>query len=199
MITRETSAGSTPKSEVLAAPRPDGLEVRVEGKRLTIVRVWRTWSLIFLTGWALMWDSMMFPMIWREISRGHLSAATFMSVHFCVGVFVTYYTLAHWVNDTEITVADGELTISHGPLPWIGDIRRSVHDLDQLYVVEESAHTWNRGWTKNYRLNAVTTNGRCLKLLTLSEREEAVYIEDQVEKHIGIADRRVPGELPRSA
>ncbi|HET6765438.1 MAG TPA: hypothetical protein VFH27_17250, partial [Longimicrobiaceae bacterium] len=54
------------------------------------------------------------------------------------------------------------------------------------------------GTTITYSLHARCTDGRTVRLLSgLAEHAQALYVEQQVERHLRIADRPMPGEWGR--
>jgi hypothetical protein len=120
----------------------------------------------------------------------------FPVVHVAVGIGVTYWTLARLVNHTTVRLSSGQLTIRHGPLPWAGGGTLSSGDLAQLYR-EEVLHRSRNGVRASYRLSAVLHDQSKRRLLTCDAADTALYVEQQVERYLGIADRRVAGEMPK--
>lgn len=91
---------------------------------------------IFLAFFCLAWNAFLVvglsesqeetPMLWLFL--------LFPIVHVAVGVGLTYYTLAGFLNFTEVTVRGGTLTVRQGPLPWKGNRTLSAIDLAQPAV-----------------------------------------------------------------
>ncbi|HEX6037164.1 hypothetical protein, partial [Longimicrobium sp.] len=73
----------------------------------------------------------------------------------------------------------------------------STASLEQLFCTEQVIRGRN-GVSLRYGVDAVLKDGRHLKLATaLDVREQALYIEQTIEKRLGIVDRRVRSEMAR--
>jgi hypothetical protein len=111
-----------------------------------------------------------------------------------VGVGITYYVLCGWLNRTRITVGRGKVSVRHGPLPWFGNLEMDSSALKQLYVKEVISNSRN-GTTVRYDLNALTREGRSIKFAGgMETSDQALYIEQEIEKFLGIKDGPVKGE-----
>lgn len=177
---------------------PSGIAVENRGSDLQIVRRWFTPVAFFLVFFCIAWNS--FLIFWYTMAIGVGAPwifKVFPIVHVAVGVGLTYFTVACFVNTTVIAVQSGQLSVRHGPIPWPGNRTLDATQISQFYCKETVRHGENGSQT-SYHLHAVTTDGRNLKLLSgLTTSEQAVSIEQQLEKHLGIEDRPVSGELPR--
>lgn len=130
-----------------------------------------------------------------------LVAILFPICHVAVGVGLTYFTAAQFLNSTTIRVSQGSLSILHGPLPWRGVRDIPVRDIEQVYC-KEKAYQNRRSTRYVYEVYTILRGrnpvGDSVKLLGgLLEAEQALYIEQALEKHLGLADRSVGGEIPR--
>jgi hypothetical protein len=115
-----------------------------------------------------------------------------------VGVGLTYFTLAGFLNQTTIEVDTFRLSIRHGPLPWFGNCTLPAAEIGQLYCQERTRRQNNGGSSTTYSVSAVTKGGRQVKLVsTLEDQDQALFIEQQIEQYLGIEDRPVGGELAR--
>lgn len=181
-------------------PLPSGLRVDDTGLNFRIVRRWFSAKFLFLVFFCIAWDS--FLVFWYSIAFGSDKTPWVMIVfpvaHVAVGIGLTYFTLAGIVNRTFVEVMSGHLIVRHGPLPWRGNHAVPTMDLDQLYVTEHVSHSRNGGSSVAYQLNARLRTRRTIKLLSgLEEADQALFIEQQLERHLGIEDRPVGGELRR--
>jgi len=116
--------------------------------------------------------------------------------HLAVGVGLTYFMLAGFLNTTRVRIANSVMTVRHGPVPWFGNRTIPAADIEQLYCTEHTRQRSDERTSTTYRLNAVLSGGKKVKLLSgLTEADQALFIEEKVETHLGIEDRRVRGEM----
>jgi len=67
-------------------------------------------------------------------------------------------------------------------------------ELRQLYTKEIISQS-KSGSSASYEIHAISTRGRNIKLLRgLDTSEQALYIEQEIEKYLHIEDRPVKGE-----
>lgn len=164
---------------------------------------WRWWKpeIVFLLVFVIAWDA--FLLYWYfglNEARG-LLFKIFPIAHVAVGVGLTYYVLAGFVNRTTVTATSG-LCVQHGPLPWRGNRTIAATDLKQLYVKQvEHTHRdkqWGRTTTLTHDLCALLETGREVHLLRrLDHAGQGKYLEHTFEKYLGIDDRRIAGELAK--
>jgi hypothetical protein len=134
---------------------------------------------------------------WESPSTGMLSI-----VSAAIGAIgLSYYALAGLVNRTIIRAGRERLRIYHAPLPWLGTLDLPVADVQQLYAARRVIRRGRRmgfGVSVSYMLRAVLQNERQREIVGgLREAEDALYLEQELESHLGIPDQAVPGELPR--
>jgi hypothetical protein len=109
------------------------------------------------------------------------------------GLMFGYGTLVALLNSTTITVSGGLLHVTSGPVPVARDKRIVARMLKQLYVKSEAVQS-----RVFYALYAATTDGRDVKLLSgLSTQDEVHFLEQEIEKFLGIEDRPVSGKTVR--
>jgi hypothetical protein len=182
----------------LQVPRPPGFVVDDSGMALTITRRWFSCAFIFLAFFCVAWDS--FLVFWYSMAFAMNAPwifKVFPVIHLAVGIGLTYFTLAGFLNRTTITVDGEALSIHHGPLPWWGNCRLPVDQLEQVYCQQQTNRGRN-GVSYSYTVNAVMKEGSKRTLVSgLTEQDHALYIEQQLERYLGIQDRPVPGEMPR--
>jgi hypothetical protein len=117
----------------------------------------------------------------------------FPIVHVAVGVGVTYSTLAGFINRTTLRLDSQKFSVQYDPLPWSGEVKVSVNELDQLYCKESSSSSDN-GTFYSYQLCAILKDGRKLDLVkNLESPDLAAYLEQQIESWLRIPDREVAG------
>lgn len=120
-----------------------------------------------------------------------------------LGIFLAYSTLANMVNTTTVSLVDGLLRVTHGPLPWPGDKRIYASDIEQIFC-EAYRFEVRRGrgparpetaYLLRMKLRGADTE---VLLQDFEHAQEALYIEQVLESAMGIIDARVEGELPRA-
>lgn len=184
-----------PRPEI---PLPTSLQVTRVGDALEIRRRWFTPVVLFLVFFCVAWDG--FLVFWYSMAaRGNAPwiFILFPLIHVAVGVGITYSTLATLFNSTVITVRRGSLAIRHGPLPWAGNLNLERGQIDQLYC--RRTHRRNRHGTATFHeVWLKSRDGRTRKILGNGiDLDQALVIEQQIERALGIPDRPVHGEIER--
>ena len=178
-------------------PEPSAVSVGYSGPGLRIVYDWFSWGVIFHAFFCIFWDSSVVAWYLKALSsNGPWLAMVFPVFPAAIGLGLTYCTLAGFLNDTTVTV-DGELlTIRHGPLPWWGNRTLYTDTLKTLYTQQK--RDWNEGGVTGTifvpspkmgaKWSSSPDSGRRIKLL---------FIQQRIEKHLGIEHRYVLGEVSR--
>jgi hypothetical protein len=179
------------------APLPPALSVRTEADTLVITRRWRSAAAWFLLFFAVFWNG--FMVVWHGISLA--SGAWFMSafglIHTAVGLFLIYYVAALFVNSTVIRASRGGLSVKTGPLPWKGDCTLDASSATQFFCTEK-IHRGKNGSSTSYTVEVVLPGNQRRSLATgLPDPDQAIFIEQQLERHLGITDVPVAGEHGR--
>lgn len=177
---------------------PDGLVVERQGGTLEIRRRWFTPALFFLLFFCVAWNA--FLVFWYSIAfstRAPWIMKVFPLAHVAVGVGLTYSVVAGFLNRTCIRAGEGLLTVRHGPVPWFGNHTLPVPGIDQLYCRRRTRSNRN-GHSILYEVWIRTHDGKTRKLVgnDLTE-DQALAIEQQIERALRIRDRHMPGELER--
>ena len=188
---RASAIAERPK--VAAPPR---FSVDTFGSELEISRSWFSPGVFFLVFFCVIWDG--FLVFWYSIAFTQDDVPWIMilfpTLHLAVGVGLTYFVLCCFVNRTRIKVSMGQLTVRHGPLPWPGNYTLNSAEVEQLYC-QSKFHNSKNGGRYTYEVHAVLLDGTKQKLVSgLDDPDQAIFIEQQLEDHLRIEDRRVPGE-----
>jgi hypothetical protein len=118
--------------------------------------------------------------------------------HVLVGLGLTYYTIAGFINHTFITVNRQWLTVVHGPLPWFSNKHIEIAQINQLYAEEVRSQSSRRGTSFSYQLNAILQDNIKLKLLAgLPSADVALFLEQCIEEYLLLKDKPVIGEMPK--
>lgn len=173
---------------------PDKLALNRRGSEIEIVRTWFGSQVLFMTFFAVFWDGFLYFWYAKLGDSPDPMMRYFPMIHVAVGIGITYYVLCGWFNRTCITVGRGKVSVRHGPLPWFGNLEMEASALKQLYAKERITSSRN-GTTVRYDLNALTSDGRSIKFVGgMENSDQAVYIEQEIEKFLGIKDGQVKGE-----
>ena len=171
---RHTSQPSLPSKPAGDVPVPDRFTVTDEGHELTIQYRWFQWALFFLLFFAIAWDS--FLIGWYSMFTGGggppgifgIVFFVFPIAHVAVGVGLTYFVVAGFLNSTVIRVADGMLSVRHGPMPWRGNLNLPTDQIEQIYCQKKLRTSSNDDGppttSTHYELHAVV-NGQKRRLL----------------------------------
>jgi hypothetical protein len=175
-------------------PKPRGIKVDDDGYRLRIRRRWFGPQYIFLLFFCIAWDA--FLVFWYSMAF-QVDAPWIMVVfpiaHVAVGVGLTYFVLAGLLNTTTITADPQELMVRHRPIPWRGNVKYAASQIRQLYVKRDKAEV---NGSKTFSLYALLLNRKAVKLLSgLLEPSQGQFIEQEIERHLGIAPEAVKGEV----
>lgn len=174
---------------------PAKIEITRSFDRLQIVRKWLGLQYYLLTPFTIAWDASL--LFWGLIFLfpGPLFLWLFLLVHVAAGIGITYYTLTGYVNKTVIDVDVNFLTIKHGPLPMGSNKKISSRALRQLYCTRREYFSPLLNDYATCDVHAITDDPKNIKLLDDLSREQALFIEREVEKFLNIEDRRVKGEI----
>lgn len=198
----ETPAKRKPSGDV---PVPDRFTVENDGYELIIRQRWFQWGLFFLLFFAIAWDS--FLVGWYSMFAGGggppgvfgIVFFVFPIAHVAVGVGLTYFVLAGFLNSTVIRVADGVLSVRHGPVPWRGNLDLPIDGIEQIYCQNKlSTSRHDNGHTStsmSYEVHAVVAGQKRMLLSGLQAADQAWFVEQSLERFLNIEDRAVPGEM----
>lgn len=195
------------------APQPEGITVREEsegsgepgyrdapgaGPSITLVRRWFTPQVVFLLFFCIGWDSFLFfwyASAFKGSGPFSLLMVVFPVAHVAVGVGLSYYTLAGFLNRTTFRLDHQAFSIRHAPLPWKGNRRIPRDEITQLFC-EEVVTQGKNGPSSTYWLSAVLTGERKLRLASMP-LDQARFLEERLEEKLALPDVAVPGEIPR--
>jgi len=173
---------------------PRGFSVVEDARGLQIIYRWFSAGFVFLLFFAITWNAILVG--WHSMAFAAKSwfMSVFSIVHTGVGVGLAYIVLCGFVNQTIVSVRDGKLTVRHTPLPWPGNTALDARSLKQLYAKEKVVST-KKGQSYHYALYAIDDSGtRRVVLKKLTSVEQAVFLEQQIERFLQIEDRAVSGE-----
>ena len=172
--------------------KPRSINIDKRGTDLTITWSWFNWGLLFLAFFCTLWDGFLVFWYMTALSAKPIVwiALVFPLGHMAVGIGLTYFTLAGFLNKTSIRVTRGRVSVSHGPLPWPGALSIPVSEIEQFFVTEKVGSKGSR----SYNLCMLDKNNVRKEFLKLNSEDLAGFIEQALEKHLKIENRAVTGE-----
>ena len=113
-----------------------------------------------------------------------------------LGGLCVYALVMMLVNRTVVEVTKEHVSISHGPLP--GLLRRRIVNAREIAQVYCEEHSWRMkiGVTDyDYELKVILVDGRRVSLLPdIPNAQQAAFLEQEIERRLGIIDRPVSSE-----
>jgi len=174
---------------------PKQMKIEEQPNELRIYRKWWSNKMIVLIPFAVFWDGFMVAWYSISLSHGQWGMAAFGTIHLLVGICITYYLVGAIKNTTLVRVNQNGFDVSHGPIPFPGINRLVPGTLDQVYCKEKVRHG-KGGPSYSYEVYAVTKEGKEEKIVSsLATSEQALFMEQAIEKYLGIKDRPMPGEM----
>jgi len=176
---------------------PKGMTLADRGTYLEITRPWSKTVGCFLILFSAFWWfalSEFLPELWFN-SSGNAGWERFIPVlHVIAGIGVGYSAIAFLLNTSYIYTDKSRMEIRHRPIPWRGNKVLEASQLGQLYV-KETIHRNKNSTSKSYDVRAKTYSGGDIKILSgLQNSQQAIFIEQQLEKYLDIENMRVRGE-----
>lgn len=185
----------TTKNTAALNPLPSGMQTLHDRDAFIIRRNWFSPMAFFLVFFCIFWNGFMIFWMYTTLTKGIWIMAAFGSIHALIGLGMLYFTIASFINKTDISVDPNYLSVRHYPLPWIGSKKIRVHEISQLYCKKHVTHSKN-GTRTSYRVYVITQNNREQKLVSgLNSPNQAQYIEQEIEVILGLENQTVTGEL----
>ncbi|MCH7225475.1 hypothetical protein [Haloferula sp. A504] len=192
--------------ESVTSPQPIARPEVELPKRFTIERAnqtlaisWRWFSpaVLGLLFFAVFWNG--FLIVWHTIalSQGAWFMSVFGLLHTGVGVFLAYWVVAKLMNRTTVYVSKDWIQVRLGPIPWSGKQDLKREGIVQLFC-KEKVQRGKNGTSQTYQVEVVL-EGNLRKTLVkgLESADQAIFVEQQIEKYLGLADVPVDGEYGR--
>ena len=108
-----------------------------------------------------------------------------------------YFALNKLLNSTEVRVNREQLVVKRGPLPPRQNTRINSQDIWQLYVKRQVSGS-GKNKSVTYPVYVVDKNDQHKELVPgLGTPQYALYIEQEIERFLGLQDLAMPGEHER--
>lgn len=174
--------------------RPPGLVIEKSGYgELLIKQSWFNLGLFFMLFFCIAWDG--FLVFWYANALNGNPAngmdwimIIFPVVHVSVGVGVTYYVVAGFLNTTKIHIDDEWLTVRHGPVLWFGkrDLRTDEIQSVELEYSYSSNYSTSSGMNNHYSVCVQDTDGKQISLVKHLKTAQATFIAWQVANRLDV-------------
>ena len=200
---RESSAEPVePRSAIL---QPEDVHVEDTATHLRLSKRWYQPGLFFLFFFCIAWNA--FLIGWYAIGSSasmpfgfKLIMMVFPIAHVAVGVGLTYKVLTGFLNRTVVEVLSHQLSLHHTPLPWKGNRTMATSEIKQLFCRKRRRSRNQQGVAAfgNYDLVVVLHSGKQVILVKgENDLDHLLYLEQQIEKRLGIKDQAMRHEAPR--
>jgi hypothetical protein len=180
---------------------PRGFRVDDDGIRLRIERRWFSPVHLVFVGFTVLWFAFLGFWFWVS-ARLDAPRAFFLFplIHVAVGAGLAYVTLAFLLNRTVVEVDRADrVTVRTGPVPWRRDVEIPSGEVAQVFSTEKRYRQQDGTENSLYAVEVLTRDGRRLPLVRglMSAAEQALFLEEAIERRLGLPDRPVAGEVPR--
>jgi hypothetical protein len=193
-------ASARPESvERAPAALPQGFDLKRSEDSFKISWRWFTAGKLLLIPFAIAWNA--FLVGWYDTALSS-DAPWFMVVfpmaHVAAGIAIAWVAVANLVNRSWVTIEGGTLRVRHGPMPWWPRPTLPARDVEQLYCTRKVRQSKN-GTSVTFELRAVTRDHAGQLLLGgLDKLEQALWLEQEIERRLDIRDRPVAGEVSKT-
>jgi len=174
-----------------AVAMPTSIRVQHDGRTLLITRRWYDRGEL----WILFLGVLMLPLLVLGVYRVFVVVTDgyrFLSLLLLLlPLSYLYVGLCNLLNSTEIRVGQSWLTVRHVPVPGRRSRMIAARHINQLYCT--TVYQARTSQTVLAVEIVMTGGDRQLLLADLSTLEEAEFIEQEIARYLGIADRPVVG------
>jgi hypothetical protein len=178
-------------------PTPETMTLQSTMDGLEIIRKWFSPKVYGLLVFCILWDGFMVVWFFIALTQKQWAMAAFGTIHGAVGVGLTYLLVCSFINRTHIQINFRELKIFHEPLPWPGKKVIPIGEVKQGFT-KEKIHRGKNSTRYTYDVWYLDQADEEHKLLSgLDRLEHALYVEQEIEKTLGIKDTPVSGEVNR--
>ncbi|GJM35165.1 MAG: hypothetical protein DHS20C18_41660 [Saprospiraceae bacterium] len=178
---------------------PVGIESFQTNFELDFEINWRKTSkgLGFFLFFTLFWNGIVGIFVVAGLATGQYGMLLGISIHLLIGIGLLYYVLATMLNTTYITVGHRELTVEHRPLrfPFYPNRYLPISDIEQVFIERYVASKSNNSPNFAFRVKLIDRNKKRIDLIKgLKHPDQALYIEQEIEKFLKIQDQHVEEE-----
>jgi len=191
--------GRFPEVERPEVPLPERFRTGKDADGAYVSWRWFRPVTLFLLVFAIGWNGFLVG-FFTMASKGGAPPVFFLFplIHVAVGVGIGYAALTGLLNSTTVRVGGGTLRIRHAPLPWTGNRTLRRDEIEQLWCARKVGASKHGSGPVTFEVRARLKGGKSLTLLKgLDAEDQALFLEQRIERGFGIRDRPEAGELPR--
>ncbi|KAB0301858.1 hypothetical protein F2Z80_22785 [Vibrio fortis] len=179
---------------------PEGMTISSSFDGMKIERRWFSNQTLFMTVFVVVWDSFLFYWYSNALSSGGFTkenavTLAFPLIHLAIGVFLTYYVIACYLNKTTVSVSHSFVESKISPVPFGFKKLIPSSSIEQVYckdVVKKSKD----GSSVTFEVRVILKDRKNIRLVSgLELSEQALFLEHEIESYLGIKDVEVKGEL----
>ncbi len=172
---------------------PYGMTINSNYDGLKIEHRWFSTETLFLTPFVIVWDVFWFQFYgdWYgslgEIIKMNAVILLFPLVQLAVGIFLSYYVVASYLNKTNISVDRSFVESSVSPIPFGFKKRIPSSLIFQVYrkAIVRSSNTGATGMT--FEVWVILKDSKNIRLVSgLKTSEQALFLQNEIESYLGI-------------
>lgn len=161
---------------------------------------WRNQMTSFLLFFGLFWSGIVGAIAYSALSGSgmHINNVyttdkseilSALSLFVLIGVVMVIFGFINLINKRFITVNKFHISYTDGPL-WLSGVKMfKSNDISNLSIRRKNNGEINGRSVYSHVVNMHLKQGMVVKLCTTKNREDAVYIEQQIEKYLGLKDK----------
>ncbi len=173
----------------------NGVRITNETGELVITCDWiSTKSLAIL--WGVVWTGVFsIPILLMFFVVEDIIVPIIMLSPFAIALLIILYRAACiLINSTLLHVAQGSLTVQHGPLPWFGNLNLKTNSIDQVYVKENVAYYQNNQPHYAYQLIARFDSHTDITLLNMRDPHPLRHIARELREYLNLQEQPIAAE-----
>lgn len=145
--------------------QPKRIKLDYYDEYMRISLQWRGIVSIFLTLLLMVWIYGVVTIGFEILKNSPDGLAIIVVMLFAaVSCSFTYCMLANWLNKTEVFVSHNLMEIKNGPIPWKGNKRLEIGEVEQFYVTTRITGNRDKNVT-THELRCIEKNGTDIKVL----------------------------------
>lgn len=153
--------------------------------RVVISRRWLNGQLAFIVLFTIAWDAFLVFWYMTAFSQPEKEwiAIIFPVAHLGVGIGLTYYCIAGFLNVTELEISPAVVRVTTRPVPWHREIVHAPADIRDVLWHERGS----KGYGTTFDVSVVTAAGEEKRLIrSLPRYEQARFYVRELKSLLGL-------------